>query len=190
MQLRPKNWDDVFAAPDLSLALLAGQLTVTGIRAVLSIMVGHAVMFFNVGKTMDAGQIALTCDLIADAYPYFKLEDLALCFRKAMMLEYGKLYDRMDGAVIMEWLGRYSAGRDEYASLLSQSRAAEDAAQNGGACYYADYLANLKQRADGGDAAAAEHLEAHLALKSLLKRDEESYRRYVKDREYKRLHGR
>lgn len=189
-QLQPKNLDDVFQAPELSLSVLCREISLAGVRAVLSIMVGNVVLFFNVGKTMSVKQVAMTCDLILEAFPYFKLEDLALCFKKAMLLEYGKLYDRMDGGVIIEWLRKYAATRDEYASVLSEAKAAEDRREEAEGCYYADYLVNLKARAEGGDEAAAGHLEAHLSLESLLKRDREGYVSYRKDREYKRLHGR
>lgn len=189
-QLRPKNLNDVFEAPDLSLSVLNNEISIVGVRAVLSIMVGRVVKFFNVGKTMDDQQVAITCDLIIDAFPYFKLEDLSLCFKKAMLLEYGKLYDRIDGAIIIEWLKKYAAGRDEYASILSESKAVQDNCDNSNNCFYGDYLANLKQRAENGDDEAQKHLEGHLSLKTLLKRDESGYKDYMKDREYKRLHGR
>lgn len=189
MQLRPKNLDEVFNAPDLSLSVLINEISIAGVRAALAIMVGNAVQFFNVGKTMDKQQVLITCDLIIEAFPYFKLEDFALCFKKAMLLEYGKLYDRIDGAIIIEWLQKYSRTRDEYASVLSEAKAISDKTECNNSCYYGDYLLNLKQRAVRGDEEASRHLDAHLSLKSLLKRDEPEYRRYVKDREYKRLHG-
>ena len=139
---------------------------------------------------MDDLQIAITCDLIIDAFPHFKLEDLTLCFRKAMLLEYGKLYDRIDGAIIIEWLVKYSSERDEYASVLSEAKATDDKRENDNSCYYGDYLLNLRQRAENGDIEAQKHLKVHLSLKTLLKRDESAYKEYKKDREYKRLHGR
>lgn len=188
-QLQPKNLDDVFQAPELSLSALKNEITVMGVQATLAIMVGNVVHFFNVGKTMDKQQVVTTCNLIIDAFPYFKLEDLALCFKKAMLLEYGKLYDRIDGAIIIEWLRKYARSRDEYASVLSEAKALEQKKECDSSCYYQDYLVALKQRADSGDQEAGKHLEAHLSLHSLLKRDEAEYNRYLKDREYKRLHG-
>lgn len=187
-QLQPRNLDDVFGAPELSLSALKNEITLMGVQAALTIMIGNVVHFFNVGKTMDKQQVAITCNLIIEAFPYFKLEDLALCFKKAMLLEYGKLYDRIDGAVIIEWLRKYARSRDEYASVLSESKALEEKKECDRCCYYQDYLVGLKARADSGDEEAGRHLEAHLSLKSLLKRDEPEYKRYLKDREYKRLH--
>ena len=71
--------------------------------------------FFNVGTSIGAVQVAQTVDLIIDEYYFFKPDDFKLCFNRAKKGLYGKVYDRIDGAVILEWLGRYEKERGSIA---------------------------------------------------------------------------
>ena len=73
------------------------------------------VMFFNVGKIMNDNQAAQTADLIIEEYYFLKPDDFKLCFNRAKKGLYGKVYDRIDGAVILEWLGRYEKERGSMA---------------------------------------------------------------------------
>ena len=59
---------------------------------------------------MNDVQVALTADLIIDRFYYLKLEEIKLCFRNAMAS--GKIYDRLDGNIILGWLNEYDAQRD------------------------------------------------------------------------------
>ena len=72
-------------------------------------------MFFNVGKIMNDNQAAQTADLIIEEYYFLKPDDFKLCFNRAKKGLYGKVYDRIDGAVILEWLGRYEKERGSMA---------------------------------------------------------------------------
>lgn len=58
-------------------------------------------------------QISITCDLILERFGNYKIQDFQICFRKAMAGDYGKLYNRIDGAIILEWLNTYDAERTE-----------------------------------------------------------------------------
>ena len=44
---------------------------------------------------------------IIDRFYYLKLEEIKLCFRNAMAS--GKIYDRLDGNIILGWLNEYDA---------------------------------------------------------------------------------
>lgn len=187
--MRPKSLDDVFNAPELSVSDIQREIGVMGIRAVLSILISDVVLFFNVGKTMDDNQTAITCDLIIEAYPYFKIEDFKLCFKNAMMLKYGKLYDRIDGAVIIGWLKEYDRERIESAMVVSNNEVKLIESNFSEGVLYQDYLSNLKQRAESGDENAKERLEEHLKMKSFLK-NRTGYDKYSKERDRKRLNGR
>lgn len=46
-----------------------------------------------------------------------------MCFRNAMAS--GKIYDRLDGNIILGWLNEYDAQRDEIVSSLSINEAHE-----------------------------------------------------------------
>ena len=100
-------------------------------------------------------QIALTVDLIIERFWYFKLEEIKYCLRRAMMHE--KVYDRLDGNIIIGWLTAYDAERTEEAMRASEQEDmqrlnATPAAE--GAISLAEYMERLKQRADTDEEAA------------------------------------
>ena len=68
-------------------------------------------MFFNVGKMINDTQAAQTADLIIDEYYFLKPDDFKLCFTRAKKGYYGKVFDRIDGQVIFEWLNQYTNDR-------------------------------------------------------------------------------
>ena len=47
--------------------------------------------------------------------------DLGLCFKMAKLGRFGKVYERLDGGVVMDWIAQYDKQRDK--SIL---RNAED----------------------------------------------------------------
>lgn len=186
--LAPQKISDVFDAPDLFIYDIRNELGLIGIRAIISLLISDVVHFFNVGKTMNDIQVAMTCDLIIDAYPYLKLEDLKLCFKNAMLLKYGKLYDRIDGAIIIGWLMGYTQERDEHAIMASDKAVERIESDLSDGVFYQDYLSNLKSRAELGDGEAKKYLEEHLSLQSMLKNYKSD--KYFKDRERQRIYGR
>lgn len=70
---------------------------------------------------MDEDQVKQTVLMIVEEYHYFKPEDFKLCFKKAMKGHYGKLYDRIDGPVIFEWLNQYDFERTQEVEALQTS---------------------------------------------------------------------
>lgn len=61
---------------------------------------------------MGGDQVRQTADMILEDYSHFKPEDFKLCFSRAKKGHYGKLYDRLDGQIIMGWLMDYDNERD------------------------------------------------------------------------------
>lgn len=82
-----------------------------GLNAFLSIAIIDVIEFFNVGKTMGQDQLVQTVQLIVEDFYYFNVEDFKLCFNNAKRGKYGKIYDRIDGNIIYEWLQKYSEER-------------------------------------------------------------------------------
>jgi hypothetical protein len=82
-----------------------------GLNALLSLLLTDLVLFFNVGKIMSPAQIAQTVALILEDYDWLCIEDLKVCFNNAKKGVYGKLYDRIDGQVILEWIDAYARER-------------------------------------------------------------------------------
>lgn len=109
--LRPKAVNDVFDSPSCSIAVMNKEFGETHLRGFMVKVLNDLIDFFNVGKSIGAVQVAQTVDLIIDEYYFFKPDDFKLCFNRAKKGLYGKVYDRIDGAVILEWLGRYEKER-------------------------------------------------------------------------------
>lgn len=81
------------------------------LRAFMVNVLNDVVGFFSIGKTMGAVQIASTADLIIEEFYFLKPDDFKLCFNRAKKGSYGKVYDRIDGQVIFEWLNTYTNDR-------------------------------------------------------------------------------
>lgn len=83
------------------------------LQAVLVLLLTDVIDFFSVGKSMSDGQVAETIKLILKEFFYFKIDDFKLCFDRAKTGKYGKVYDRIDGNIIFEWLELYDFERLE-----------------------------------------------------------------------------
>lgn len=99
--------DDVFKSPSCSIAVMNKEFGEIKLRAFLSLVIVDVAMFFSVGKMMNDTQAAQTVDLIIEEFYFFKPDDFKLCFNRAKRGVYGKVYDRIDGQVIFEWLNTY-----------------------------------------------------------------------------------
>lgn len=132
-----------------------------GVRAIIVLAISEVVLFFNVGKNMNAPQIALTTDLIIEEFWYLTVEEIKHCLRKAMRT--AKVYDRLDGNIILGWIREYDYERDEVMVQLNVEEknrlenAKPDPAGNG--ISYEEYVAGVKARAESGDEEAQELLE-------------------------------
>lgn len=104
-----------------TLAKIKNSASETEARALLYIALCEVCDFFNVGKNMNDTQIALTVDLILESYWYMKLEEIKFCFRRAMRNV--KLFDRLDGNIILGWLREYDNERTEEAMRISDQEA-------------------------------------------------------------------
>jgi len=72
---------------------------------------------------MNDIQAAQTADLIIDEYYFFKPDDFKLCFTRAKKGLYGKVYDRIDGQIIFDWLNSYCKDRLNEAENMSINEA-------------------------------------------------------------------
>lgn len=149
-----------------TLAKIKNEASMTDIRALLYIAVCEVCDFYNVGKNMNSAQVAMTADLIYDRFWYFKLEEIKYCFRRAML--HAKLFDRIDGNIILGWLTEYDAERTEEAMRLSDEEAARQ--QNNSeispeTISFEEYVDELKKRSTT-DKDAAERLEQIEAMTS------------------------
>ncbi len=67
---------------------------------------------FNIGKNMNLEQIADAAKDIARLYYFMKPSELKYVLNKAKAGGYGKIYDRLDGPLILEWLNTYMEERE------------------------------------------------------------------------------
>ncbi len=61
--------------------------------------------FYNCSSKMDKNQLLETAYLITHKVPHLNYYDIAMCFKLAKLNE--KIYNRIDGAMILEWLINY-----------------------------------------------------------------------------------
>lgn len=142
-----------------TLAVIKNQTSLADVRALLYIAICEVCDFFNVGKNMTDTQVALTADLIIESYWHLKLEEIKFCFRRAMRRE--KLYDRLDGNIILGWLDEYDAERTEEAIKQSENddaKVASAQAHAEGTMSLEEYVLDLKAKVDAGDEEAAKNL--------------------------------
>ena len=141
-----------------SIGKIKETVSLSEVRALLYIAICEVCDFFNVGKNMNDVQVALTVDLILESCCHLRLEEIKYCFRRAMRNE--RVYDRLDGNVILGWIKDYEAERTEAAMQCSEEaeRKQREAEASEGGISFEQYKEQLKQRAENGDKEAAERL--------------------------------
>ncbi len=94
---------------------------------ILTILLTELNLFFNIGKNMNPAQIKMTIDLILTDLELknLKPEDFKVCFDEIKKGKYGKLYDRLDGQIIIESLYSYSNNKLSVIEHLSLKNAVE-----------------------------------------------------------------
>lgn len=112
--LKPKTLSDIAAAETPCISLITKHHGVDTARAIVIIALTDLATYFNVGNSFNGSQLAQTAELIIDKYYWLKPEDFKLCFNNAKTGAYGIAYNRIDGAVICEWLNKYIDERAAY----------------------------------------------------------------------------
>ena len=110
--INPKTEIDVFKAPSPSVASLANTYDDVFVNALMYTWFEEFVGFYSTNGTMSPLQIRATIDLVREEYPHYKPEDFKLFFKMAWKGYFGKVYGRIDGEVIMDWLRQYDIRRD------------------------------------------------------------------------------
>lgn len=155
-------------------------------RAIVVILLSEVVDFFNASNTMNDSQVAITTDLIIEEYPYFKIDDLKLCFRNAMKGRYGEIYNRLDGSVIMNWLKQYNQERCAKADIASYNEYKEHIGEENTGLFYDDYRNQLKELASQGNTDAQEALRrSNEVLHFMKKRSLEKQKKQLEEYEQK-----
>ena len=121
--LRRKTVEEAFAEDGLSVTELCeicapGRPQVSLATTMLTIIVSQQVQYFNVGKTMNAAQVAMVVDDIIDRFGYMTLEEVATAFATARRT--AQVYDRLDPNILISWLYDYDRRRDELCERQAQ----------------------------------------------------------------------
>lgn len=144
--------------------------------------------FFNVKGKMTAGQIKLTAELILDNDAFYDLTlgNIKACFRQKMMTE--KLYDRLDGNIVISWLRQFKSDMAEQCENQSigreRQRAREENSGDAGAITHATYMAMLEARANDGDE-EAKRILADYRKRTRIKTDEQKRKEKLDYMRYK-----
>lgn len=73
----------------------------------IQLIILDLIKFYHTSEKMSEAQIFETAFLIVNNFPGLTLEDVALAVHKAKSGEYGQIYNRVDGQVILNWLHKY-----------------------------------------------------------------------------------
>lgn len=122
--------------------------------------------WFNVKNTISDSQIALTAELIAERFYDYSLNEIKSVFRKKMMD--AKLYDRLDGNIIISWLTEYDLSRDND----SEQTAMDEGKKPTHGITHDEYMEMLKSKASKGDKEAIETINDYIRRSKILSKDE------------------
>lgn len=187
--LKTSSVSTMVRASTPTLERIKNTVSETDARALLTLAVCEVCDFFNVGKNMTDTQVAMTVDFIIQEFSYMKLEEIKACFHKAMLRE--KLYDRLDGGIILGWLREYDATRDEVLERINIEEKKQlemsTAKPCEGAMSFDDYVSYLREKSARGDKDAEAKLTIALENKSKRrtvddrKRKDEEFKRYYRE---------
>jgi response regulator RpfG family c-di-GMP phosphodiesterase len=78
--------------------------------------------YFTTSESMPVARVQELGLLIAHEYKDLTLEDITLCFRQAKTGQMGKVYNRVDGGVIIDWLNQYRSQKREKLAAFNQAK--------------------------------------------------------------------
>lgn len=161
-ELRPEKKDDPRPANIPDLGQIQRENGFANALAVLTFAIHEVKEWFNVKNTLTPDQEAMTAELILDNPNLcdLSLGNIKACFRQQMMS--AKLYDRLDGNIIIGWLREFKSEMADYCEtrnlgrdrLEQHRRNQEDV----GAITFETYMAMLESRANDGDREAQRSL--------------------------------
>jgi hypothetical protein len=167
-EVKVTSLDDIVKSESPQLSVIRKHSGDDYVVQIIYLLVNDLVNFFNVGKTMDERQINETAELISEEFWMWKPEDFKLCFKNAKRGKYngGKMYDRIDGQVIIDWCWQH---HDERAAAFVKIREQEEKKQAEENKKPIDYNLVKQWYENGGD---------KYMIRDKGEEKEEAYRRY------------
>jgi len=123
---RPKKIVDTFNNLTPSISTLKKYQSEMIAALILCKIIKDTAAFFNVGGSINDTQVKQTAVLIIDTYHFLNITDFILCFKMAKTGKFGKLYDRLDGTIILSWLNEYNELRLQEAQIHSEKKSAKE----------------------------------------------------------------
>ena len=94
-----------------SLQKIAKEQSNEKVVDLISILIIEVLEWYNVKNSMSDTQIVDVAYMVYNEFKRFNLYDIGLCFNRGKTGKYGKVYDRIDGGILFEWLTRYDIDR-------------------------------------------------------------------------------
>ena len=79
----------------------------------ISLLIIGVQNFLDTKRKMDENGIVEVAGLILSEYPFLTLYEIAFCFKHGKIGKYGKIYDRLDGGILMEWIQKWDQRRTD-----------------------------------------------------------------------------
>jgi len=124
-QLAPATHTDVFRSETPALSVVKKEIGEQTAATYVTAMLADIEQFYNVKQSLSSVQLRMLAEMIINNFYYFKIADLKLFAERFKLGLYGKVYDRIDGGVIMEALNQYSDERMNEAEAYNQKKASE-----------------------------------------------------------------
>lgn len=75
----------------------------------LKLLVTNLALYFHTTQVVSKSMIEEIATRILYRFAGLSIEDVALCFHKVQNGDYGDVFNRLDGGVVMKWLQKYEA---------------------------------------------------------------------------------
>ncbi len=123
----------------LELMLKTREANEAGLRDNLQLLIISLLKYYQTTEQIHVEMVGLIADRIIWKFGGLSIEDVAVCFNMAMNGDFGKVYNRIDGGVIMGWLQTYTERQQE---LIHQKNITNHADEKGST--YKDFNAHRK----------------------------------------------
>ena len=155
------------------LSQIKRELGFTTAMIVVSCAIDELREWFNVKNNITPSQVAMTAEMILDNPHFydFTIGNIKACFRQKMMNT--KLYDRLDGNIIIQWLREFKSEMADRCELVSEGRDRKNNSQESDAISHEVYLKMLKHRADNGDQEAIKIIKEYRKRGKVLSQEEQ-----------------
>ena len=102
--------DELENTPSINKLAIINEDAITEEIALLLIQTNK---FFNVKNGLTEDILYDIAELIMTEYKHYTMYDIGLCLKMAKLGRFGKVYERLDGGVVMDWLVQYEKQRDK-----------------------------------------------------------------------------